>query len=116
MAPDEAHVLKWIDSRSAAWSPNASGLNWHEAEVDLGFRNKSEVQTRGHFHPRLLTCLDGLEACQLIRREYLVPDKGVVLNEARDIRESFVPFRITLTKRGSTFLSACRPPAAKPNS
>jgi len=106
MAPDEAALLNWIHARSQGWTHHLKDLDWFKAEVELGF---GDAKNR-RLDSRMICCLDGLEAQQLIRRNYLLPSD---LAEPQKVESHQVPFRIVLSDRGSAFIDACRPPKPK---
>jgi hypothetical protein len=112
MAPDEAALLNWIHSHSQGWTQHVGGLNWVEAQVELGFTTKQEADRSRRINPRMATCLDGLEAQQLIRRTYLLPSSSISLDEPRKSEPQQVDFRLVLTERGAGFFEACQPPKA----
>lgn len=112
MAPDEAKLLKWINDHSQGWTPHVGGLNWSQAQVELGFTSKAEVVRNRRIDSRKATCLDGLEAQQLIRRTYCLPSSGSRLDESSKFGLKEVDWNLTLTERGDEVLNACEPPKA----
>jgi Abortive infection alpha len=114
MSPDEAQLLKWIhDHHGPGWTPHVGGLNWRDAQIELGFTTKEEAARSRRIDARMFTCLDGLEAQTLIRRDYYLPlDRSSHVEPNKvDLRK--VQFNIVLTERGDAFLEASRPPEPK---
>jgi Abortive infection alpha len=113
MAPDEAALLKWTHAKSQGWTPYVGGLKWIEAQAELGFTSKEEADRSHRIDPRMATCLDGLEAQQLIRRTYFLPSSSSSLDAPRKNDLQQVNSHLTLTERGRAFIEACRPPKPK---
>lgn len=113
MAPDEALLLKWIFAKSQGWTPHIGGLDWFKAQAELGFTSKEEATRSRRIDLRMATCLDGLEAQQLIRRTYFLPSSSSSLDEPRKFEPQQVNFRLMLTERGTAFFEACQPPKPK---
>jgi hypothetical protein len=111
MAPDEASVLKWTHDHSQGWSQHISGLKWTEAQAELGFTSREEARRSSHIDPRLATCLDALEAQQLIRRNYW--HRQGADDETYSVGRRPMEFTLALTERGRAFIEACRPPKPK---
>jgi hypothetical protein len=109
MAPDEARLLEWIQEHEEEW-PHDSALKWHTAQSELGFTTKKETETAIRIDCRMATCLDGLEAQQLIRRRYWLPDSSSFLDEPHKFPRKQVSFTLSITERGIAFLEACSPP------
>jgi hypothetical protein len=112
MAPDEALVLKAL----------YAGLAEQRLTGGFGYRDLGELQTRlgfaaGEiyevvFDSRFLTCMDGLESEQLIRRIHWTP-KGQ-RTEAGPLGET-PSYHVVVTMRGEDFIEACQPPKPKEN-
>jgi hypothetical protein len=101
LAPDESAVLNWIFDYSHQdpefRNSRAFLKGLAEAFTDLGFTAKAEeLEEFQYSHQRLESCLDGLQACQLIRRHD--DDYGHYYK---------------LTFRGRDFVQSCRPPKPK---
>lgn len=111
MAHDEARLLKWIHEHEKEW-PHRSPLQWSSAQSELGFTTKSEAERAARIDPRMATCLDGLEAQQLIRRRYWLPDSSSFLDEESKYGRKQVAFTLEMTERGVAFLEACSPPTS----
>jgi hypothetical protein len=109
MAPDEARLLKWIHEHEEEW-PHRSPLQWSSAQSELGFTTRNEAARANRIDPRMATCLDGLEAQQLIRRKYWLPDSSSFLDEESKYGRKQVAFTLEMTERGVGFLAACSPP------
>ncbi|MEO8049671.1 MAG: Abi-alpha family protein [Acidobacteriota bacterium] len=106
LAPDEAAVLNWIFDNShdspAFRNFRISVTDLATAFIGLGLATEgnslhglSTLENEGR--QRLETCIDGLQASQLIRRH----------NDSDD------DLYYRLTFRGRDFVRACRPPKAK---
>jgi hypothetical protein len=109
MAHDEARLLMWIHEHEQEW-PHRSALQWSNAQTELGFTTTKEPEMAIRIDPRMATCLDGLEAQQLIRRRYWLPDSGSFLDEESKYGRKQVAFTLEMTERGVAFLDACSPP------
>jgi hypothetical protein len=117
LSPDEASLLNWIYDSAIKGMPghdfdfpiaSSALLN---AFAELGF-GKVERKPDGFIASasvdawRFGTCLNSLEAAQLIRRRY---DLGnIEKSETYEIRTNEV--RYSLTYRGHQFVTACRAP------
>src|ERR1017187_9491094 len=112
MAPDEAMLLKWIYEHEEEW-PHRSPLQWFTAQSELGFTDKNTAETAKRIDPRMASSLDGLEAQQLIRRRYWLPDSSSFLDEESKYGRKQVAFTLEMTERGVAFLEACSPPKPK---
>jgi hypothetical protein len=112
MAHDEAKLLKWIREHEEEW-PHNGPLKWFTAQSELGFTTKGEAERAIRIDPRMATCLDGLEAQQLIRRRYWLPDSSSFLDEESKYGRKQVAFTLEMTERGVAFLEACSPPKPK---
>lgn len=76
----------------------------------MGFTPKEEAEREIRIGPRMATCLDGLEAQQLIRRTYRLPDSSSFLDEESKYGRKQVAFTLEMTERGVAFLEAWNPP------
>jgi hypothetical protein len=106
MACDEALVLKWAHSQGD-WAQH-NRLNLEKAQVELGF-TPDQGSPLPKLTPRMATCVDGLEAEQLIRRNYFNPGEGD-FRSARFAGQKPISHRFRLTERGGAFIDACTPP------
>ena len=112
MAPDEASIVNWLYDHTDAWSRfhGIPAMKLSQARDELGFSDKERVERTLPLAQRFASCLDGLEAEQLIRRAYLENSDGRA-EPKKD--ESFMRFSYLVTRRGEEFMAACRPPKPK---
>jgi hypothetical protein len=109
MAPEEAAIINWLYDHSDASSRfhGISPVQLSQARDELGFRDKERAERTLALAQRFASCLDGLEAEQLIRRVYWEnPEER--LEPKTDV--SFLRFSYLVTRRGEEFMEACRPP------
>jgi len=113
MAPDEASIINWLYDHWDDWSRlhGVAAATLSQARDELGFRDKERVERTLSLSQRFVSCLDGLEAEQLIRRYYV--GKPNSSPEAM-LEDSFLPFSYLLTRRCEEFMVVCRPPRTKP--
>jgi Abortive infection alpha len=111
MAPDEARLLNWFyDTMTASPFKQIEGFTVSEVRAAFGWVDTKQRPTQAHAR-RISICLDGLEASQLIRRDYLISSRRdqVPGSETQD-----VDYMFSLTERGTEFIHVCRPLKATP--
>jgi hypothetical protein len=112
MAPNEARLLKWM----AECGGDARGITYQllfSAQEALGYeaRESFVLPRYKDLDPRLATCLDGIEAQQLIRRNYWQKTKYGGFTQVMGAEQ--VNHTLAITQRGTDFLKACQPPKPK---
>jgi hypothetical protein len=112
MSQEEAKLLEWIHDNEQDYGP-WSGLNWKAAQSVLGFTSQEDAERSNQIDPDMATCLDGLEAQQLIRRTYWLPSSSRDLDNESSLGHKQVDFALKLTYRGEAFLEVCHPPKPK---
>jgi hypothetical protein len=112
MAPEEAAIVNWLYDHSDAQSRfhGIPPLKLSQARDELGFRDKERAERTLPLAQRFASCLDGLEAEQLIRRVYWENSDG---RPEPKMDVSFLRFSYMVTWRGEEFIGACRPPKPK---
>lgn len=106
MAPDEAALLLWLNDQQTKNDSTIVGTTRFrllKAQSALNFAGEST----NLLSSRMVACLDGLEAEQLIRRSYV----GDLREQERGPKP--LNFVFVTTERGLAFIEACQPPKPK---
>ncbi len=99
MSPDEARLLRWFETYEHP-------MDIHPVLVSVvgAYLTHSGLPPTQNNTTEVSLSFDGLEAHQLVRREYY-----------QIASTDSLPSVVILTSRGAAFLDACRPPKPKQN-
>jgi Abortive infection alpha len=122
MSPDQAALLKWLSE------PTRHEQAFADAELIDAYAKIRPGDESGPYPKELGTCIEGLEAWQLVRRAEVRPDlktqsyeigvggnRNSLYSNPPPVVHIPVHETFRLTHRGRAFIDACSPPRPKKN-